>query len=272
MVQLNYNYISKQINYRWIYGLILAFLVFSNRGSFAVTQLTDVQLKIGLTILFAQYFIFNGLFSAWLSAKRWNKLIFSLGIFLDLLLISVINFVMGGNNFSYVMLYLIPLIFTANNRLAHNVTYLLAAFSYTALEVSVNANNFFDREIFLKYFFNLSCLSFFVLVIKQVIRNTISETKQKMQGIIYDIRNSLSVILGYITVLSNETVTPTEQQQYYDAMELATLKIRNLCDQFSSLKSNIPLKIIPKPKTPEVLDPVQITEAEVLADRTAENR
>jgi len=251
---VNYNYLSKQINHRWIYGSILLLLVLGNKQAINVAGLSSGQVFLSLGIFFFQYFLVNGLFAAWIGHKRYGNPILAIGMLMDIILVSGINYIMGGSNFSYTTLYLIPLLYAANNRAFHNFTYVVSLITYTLVGYLTNLNNFFSGEIISRYLFNMASLSFFFLIMKSVVRNTISETKEKMQSIIHDIRNSLTVILGYITVLSTESVGPEEKQQYFDAMELATLRIRNLCDQFSSMKSNVPLKVIPEKKS--VISPI----------------
>ena len=230
---LPYSQLSIHVAYRWIYGILMYLFVLFNTDQIFVAQASPNQVVFAVSIFFIQYFLLNILFSSWIIIKRYNTAITLLGLFMDIVLISGINYVFGADRIDLLLFFLIPLFFSVSHKNLNLGVYFVSVFALLgSLFMKNGAQLFFTMEIQRYALLSISLFTLFFLLIKYVVHSTFVDAIRKVALIFHEIRNSLTVILGYINLLNSEKVTDEQRQFFYQSIESATLRIKGLCDQY----------------------------------------
>lgn len=162
-----------------------------------------------------------------------------LGFILDLTLIAGTNYIFGADRLELLFFFLIPLFFSISHKWLNTVIYIVSLLLIGIIfYVKNGAQLFFTMEVLRYVVLSYSLYTLFFLIIKYVIHNTYLEAIRKVAMIFHEIRNSLTVILGYINLLNNEKVTDEQRQFFYQSIESATQRIKSLCDQYITQKKN----------------------------------
>ena len=234
---LPYSQLSVHVAYRWIYGLLMYLFVLFNTDQIFVAQASPNQVVLGVSIFFIQYFLLNILFSSWIIIKRHSTAITLLGLFMDILLIGGINYVFGADRIDLLLFFLIPLFFSVSHKNLNLGVYFLSVVTLLGSLLLKNGSQlFFTMEIQRYAILSFSLYTLFFLLIKYVVHSTFVDAIRKVALIFHEIRNSLTVILGYTNLLNNEKVTDEQRQFFYQSIESATLRIKGLCDQYINHK------------------------------------
>ena len=188
-------------------------------------------------IFFIQFFLFNLLFTSWIALKKNSTTIVILGLILDITLITGVNFIFGADRIDFLLFYLIPLFFSVANKNLNVFVYILSLISIALSLYLKNGNTlFFAPEIVRYTVLSLSLYTIFFLLIKYIVHSTYLDAIRKVALLFHEIRNSLTVILGYINLLNNEKVTDEQRHFFYNAIESATQRIKTICDQYITQK------------------------------------
>lgn len=148
---LSYSQISVQVAYRWIYGILIYLFVIFNTDQIFVAQLSPNQVLLWVSLFFIQYFLFNILFTSWLAMKKYSLAITLWGFFLDLLMITGINFIFGADRIDLLMLYVFPLFFSISNKLLNLGIYIISLLSLCGLFYIKNGPQLFFAMETLRY-------------------------------------------------------------------------------------------------------------------------
>jgi signal transduction histidine kinase len=235
---LSYSQLGVQAAYRWIYGVLIFIFVLFNTDQIFVAQASPNQVLLAVTIFIIQYFVFNILFTSWIAMKRYNTTITLLGLLLDITLITGLNFIFGADRVDLLLFYLIPLFFSVPHKNLNLGVYIISLFSLLGIFYIKNGSQlFFTMEILRYALLSLSLYTVFFLIIKYVVHNTYLEAIRKIALLFHEIRNALTVILGYINVLNSEKVTEEQRQFFYRSIESSTLRIKSVCDEYITQKA-----------------------------------
>lgn len=236
---LSFAQLSVQATYRWIYGLLIYLFILFSTDQLFVPHVNPDQIVLGATIFIIQYCLFNILFSAWIAMKKNLFAITILGFILDLTLIAGTNYIFGADRLELLFFFLIPLFFSISHKWLNTVIYIVSLLLIGIIfYVKNGAQLFFTMEVLRYVVLSYSLYTLFFLIIKYVIHNTYLEAIRKVAMLFHEIRNSLTVILGYINLLNNEKVTDEQRQFFYQSIESATQRIKSLCDQYITQKKN----------------------------------
>lgn len=234
---LSYSQLGVQVAYRWIYGILIYIFVLFNTDQLFVPQASPNQVVLAVTIFIIQYFVFNILFTSWIAMKKYATAITFLGFLLDIILISGLNFIFGGDRIDLLLFYLIPLFFSVSHKSLNLSVYLISLLSLFGIFYIKNGSQLFLTIEILRYaILSLSIYTVFFLLIKYVVHHTYLEAIRKIALLFHEIRNALTVILGYINVLNSEKVTEEQRQFFYRAIESSTLRIKSVCDEYITQK------------------------------------